>query len=68
MMIWGDANLAKSGKEVFIKSVVHAIPTCIMGVFRLPFSLCDDLSRMVRNFYWGSEKGKRKLVGSAGKI
>ena len=32
----------------------------MMGVFKLPYSVCDDLTRMVRNFYWGSEKGKRK--------
>ena len=32
-----------------------------MGVFKLPYSLCDDLTRMVRNFYWGSSKGKRKV-------
>ena len=31
-----------------------------MGVFKLPFSVCDDLTRMVRNYWWGSEKGKRK--------
>lgn len=32
----------------------------VMGVFKLPFSVCDDLSKVIRNFWWGSEKGKRK--------
>lgn len=32
-----------------------------MGVFKLPFSDCDELTRMVRGFYWGSSKGKRKV-------
>jgi hypothetical protein len=31
-----------------------------MGVFKLPFSVCDDLTRLVRNFYWGAKDGKRK--------
>lgn len=43
-----------------IKSVAQSIPTYIMGVFKLPFSVCDDLTRMVRNYWWGSEKGKQK--------
>ncbi|KAI5002872.1 hypothetical protein ZWY2020_027522 [Hordeum vulgare] len=48
------------GREVLIKSVAQALPTYIMGVFKLPFSVCDELTRMVRSFYWGSAKGKRK--------
>ena len=32
-----------------------------MGVFKLPFSVCDELTRMVRGFYWGSSNGKRKV-------
>jgi hypothetical protein len=31
-----------------------------MGVFKLPFSVCDDLTKLVRNFYWGAKDGKRK--------
>ena len=58
---WGDGYLAQPGREMLIKSVAQALPTYIMGVFKLPFSVCDDLTRMVRNFYWGAEKGKRKV-------
>lgn len=58
---WGDGRLAQPGREVLIKSVTHALPTYIMGVFKLPFSVCDDLTRMVRNFYWGSKRGRKKV-------
>lgn len=61
LMQWGDGFLAQPGREVFIKAVAQALPTYIMGVFKLPFSRCDDLTQMVRNFYWGSKKGKRKV-------
>ena len=60
IMAWDD-TLSQAGKETLVKSVLQAIPTYIMGVFKLPYSVCDDLTRMVRNFYWGSEKGKRKV-------
>ena len=58
---WGDGHLAQPGREVLIKSVAQALPTYIMGVFKLPFSVCDDLTNMTRNFYWGSSEGKRKV-------
>ncbi|VAI62883.1 unnamed protein product [Triticum turgidum subsp. durum] len=32
-----------------------------MGVFKLPYSVRDDLTVMVRNFYWGAAQGKRKV-------
>lgn len=51
-----------------IKSVAQALPTYIMGFFKLPFSVCDELTRMVRTFYWGAEKGKRKCIGDRGMI
>ena len=58
---WGDGHLAQPRRETLIKFVAQALPTYIMGVFKLPYSVCDDLTRMVRNFYWGSAKGKRKV-------
>ena len=48
---WGDGHLAQPGRETLIKSVAQALPTYLMGVFKLPFSVCDELTRMVRVFY-----------------
>ncbi len=56
---WGD-TLSQAGKEVMVKAVAQAIPTYMMGVFKLPMSVCDDLNQMVHNFWWGSSKGRRK--------
>lgn len=36
------------------------MPTYMMGVFKLPMSLCDDLNRMIRNFRWGLKEEKQK--------
>ena len=60
LLMWGDGNLAQAGREVFIKSVAQALPIYIMGVFKLPFSICDDLTKVVHDFYWGSKENKRK--------
>jgi hypothetical protein len=58
ILMWDQASQA--GKEVLIKAIAKAIPTYLMGVFKLPISICDDLTRMVQNYWWGSIEGNRK--------
>ena len=60
IMLWGENFLSSGGKEIMLKSVIQAIPVYVMGVFKLPDSVCDDLNWLSRNFWWGAEKGKRK--------
>jgi hypothetical protein len=55
-----EKDMSQVAKEALIKSVAHALPTYIMSVFKLPLTLCDDLMKQIRLYWWGSEKGKRK--------
>lgn len=57
---WMEKFLSSGGKEILIKSVVQAIPTYSMALFKLPRGLCEHLTSMVRKFWWGSKKGQRK--------
>ena len=57
---WSDKNLLMAGKEVLTKSVAQALATYMMGVFKLPKGLPDDLMNMIRYYWWGAEDGKRK--------
>jgi hypothetical protein len=58
---WADRNMSMAAKEVLIKSVVQAIPTYTMGVFKLPASTCEELTQIIRKFWWGEEERKRKV-------
>jgi hypothetical protein len=59
-MAWGDSLLAQSAREILIKAIAQAIPAYVMGVFKLPFSICDELTQLIRYYWWGVEHGKRK--------
>jgi hypothetical protein len=48
LMDWGDL-LSQSAREVLIKAIAQAIPAYVMGVFKLPFSICDDLTKLIRD-------------------
>jgi len=53
--------LSKAGREVMIKSVLQAIPSYVMSIFRLPNTFLDEIEKMMNAFWWGhggtSKKG-----------
>lgn len=59
---WSERYSSYSGKEVLIKAVAQAIPVYVMSIFKLPVAVCDELSRMMRQFWWGVENGRRKMA------
>ena len=50
---WKEKLLSNAGKEILIKAVAQAVPAYTMSCFRLPTALCEELTGMVRNFWWG---------------
>ena len=59
---WKEKLLSQASKEVLIKAVAKAIRTYTMSVFKLPDSLCDELTRMILRFWWGQKDGKNKMA------
>ncbi|KAA3477127.1 RNA-directed DNA polymerase [Gossypium australe] len=49
---WSTRLLSQGGKEIFIKSVLQAIPNYAMTCFLLPKSLCEKLE----NIFYGKKK------------
>lgn len=54
--------LSQVGKEVLIKSVAQAIPSCCMGVFLLLIYICDEIERMLNSFWWGVKGANRNGI------
>ncbi|KAA3485207.1 reverse transcriptase [Gossypium australe] len=59
---WSNRMLSLGGKEVFIKSVLQAIPIFAMSCFLLPNSLCKKMDSIFAKFWWKKGKGKKGLV------
>ena len=47
---WKEKLLSKARKEVLIKVIAQTISTYTMGCFKIPDSLCDEMTSMIRNF------------------
>ena len=59
---WKEKLLKHAGKEVLIKSVAQVVPSYTMSCFLLPKKLCEELTRMIRQFWWGQVKNEKKLA------
>ena len=59
---WSEQYVSSGNKEILIKAVAQALPTYVISVFKLPASVCDELTRMIRQYWWGVERGKRKMT------
>ena len=58
---WKEKLLSKAGKEVLIKAVAQAILTYTMSCFKIPDALCEELTSMIRNFWWGQKRDEKRM-------
>ncbi|GMJ04337.1 hypothetical protein HRI_004102900 [Hibiscus trionum] len=61
MNSWSTRSLSMGGKEVYIKSVLQAIPLYSMSCFLLPKSLCSELQTLFVKFWWQNVKTKKGI-------
>jgi hypothetical protein len=47
---WKEKLLTHAGKEILLKSVIQAIPTYTMSVFRLPKTLSKEINSLMSKF------------------
>ncbi|KAA3486687.1 reverse transcriptase [Gossypium australe] len=58
---WSSRLLSQGGKEVFIKSVLQAIPTYAMSCFLFPRVLCEKIESVLARFWWQKGPGRRGI-------
>jgi hypothetical protein len=52
--------LSRAGKEILIKAVAQAIPAYAMACFDLTKSLCDDIAKMICNYWWSQNEEENR--------
>ncbi|CAL2259580.1 unnamed protein product [Prunus armeniaca] len=58
---WKSKLLSLAGRATLIQAVTTFIPVYAIQTTKLPVSVCNDLDRLNRNFFWGSSEKKYKI-------
>ncbi|BFG35445.1 hypothetical protein CerSpe_217190 [Prunus speciosa] len=58
---WKGRFLSLAGRATLIQAVTASIPIYAMQTTKLPASVCDDLDKLNRNFFWGGGEKKQKI-------
>ncbi|XP_021733398.1 uncharacterized protein LOC110700199 [Chenopodium quinoa] len=58
---WKEKLLSRAGKEILLIAVNQAIPTYLMGVYKLPASVTSSIRSTMEKFFWGQKDIKRKI-------
>ncbi|XP_019105622.2 uncharacterized mitochondrial protein AtMg00310-like [Beta vulgaris subsp. vulgaris] len=58
---WKEKLLSRAGKEVFIKAVIQAIPTYLMGVYKFSVVIIQEFKSAMARFWWGGSWDERKM-------
>jgi hypothetical protein len=58
---WAERFMSLRAKDTLIKSVAQALPTHVMGVFKMSAGFCDQYEKLIRDFWWGDDDNQRKV-------
>ena len=64
---WEGKLLSQARREVFIKVVIRAIFTYVMGCFKLPIGLCHEIEGLIKKSSRDSVEIRGRSIGSIGK-
>lgn len=54
--------LFQAGKEILLKSVIQAIPTYLMGVYKISTGVIEDIRSMMARFFWGDDNEVQRKI------
>jgi len=49
---WKRGFLSKGGKLTLIQSVLSALPTYFMSIFKMPIGVADEMEKIMKCFFW----------------
>lgn len=61
LRVWIDKLLSRVGKEVSIKAIIQALPTYLLGVYKLHVAVIHKIYSAMARFWWGGKGVERKM-------
>ncbi|XP_021717925.1 uncharacterized protein LOC110685709 [Chenopodium quinoa] len=58
---WKEKLLLRAKKEVLLKSIIQAIPTYLVGVYKFSSSVIRSIQSAMAKFFWGHTGSQRKI-------
>ncbi|XP_026436570.1 uncharacterized protein LOC113334557 [Papaver somniferum] len=58
---WQKSLLSRARKITLINSVLVCLPVYCMSLFEMPISVARNLEKIMRNFLWNDNKGRKKI-------
>lgn len=58
---WKTKFLSQTGKEILLKSVVQALPTYCMGVFKPPKVVLKEINKIMCHYWWGQQQNENRI-------
>lgn len=59
---WKSKTLSQAGRLVLIKATLASLPVYYMSTKKIPASVIQELTRIMRNFYWGKKDGGKYMA------
>lgn len=59
---WCSKLLSKAGKTVLIRNVAQSLPAFSMSCFLIPKMLCQEMERIINNYWWTSYSTDKKGI------
>lgn len=60
LVAWKRSLLNQVGREVLVKSVLTVMPCYAIAYYKLPSIFGESVNKLIRNFWWGKTKDRRK--------
>lgn len=58
---WEKKSLSRRGKEIMLKTVAQTLPNYAMSTFLFPQNLCDDMEKIMNQYWWKGTKGSKGI-------
>jgi hypothetical protein len=62
---WAERFMSYGAEDTLVKSIAQALPSYVMGIFKMSIGFCEQYEKLIRDFWWGDDQNQRKVHWTA---